>query len=467
MNKKWIHSEKIRALIAVAAFALVIALIAMVVSPASLHFDLTDSHIVTIPEEALSSLSAVSEPVSLYLIKSEESDTVWLDELVGRYAAANDNITSEVIDSSSSRVSKFSALLSGQDLTKDCILVVSEKRSVVLPNGDLFSYEYDPTAYYYLGVVNYTSAELTAQDALCRAIDYVTRDDMPVLYCLDGHGESGWDSTLNELCLRLGIALETLNLKAGDPVPDDAAAVFLCNPASPVSEETAAALLDYLKDGGDMLLMTNYGTDFSNLESLVEYYGMARRNCFVLEDDTSYLYNPSYQYSLVPEIRKSAYTDSLIAENRRVVLPASEAIVRSDVHRAGLTTQPILVTSDHAYIKADPNAIATLSREEEDESGRFLLGMAATEDDTHLVWISSASVLSEGAEMSTNGGNSALIASILNQMFDFPAQPEAIPSVSILETPVSIPNAPAIIALIALPLICLIVGVILHRRRAR
>ena len=62
------------------------------------------------------------------------------------------------------------------------------------------------------------------------------------------------------------------------------------------------------------------------------------------------------------------------------------------------------------------------------------------------------------------GGNDALIESALSQMFAFPDRAEALPSVSLLTEPTALPTLPAILALLALPLICLIVGLIRRRR---
>ena len=49
-------------------------------------------------------------------------------------------------------------------------------------------------------------------------------------------------------------------------------------------------------------------------------------------------------------------------------------------------------------------------------------------------------------------------------MFAFPEKAEALPSVSLLTEPTALPVLPAILALLALPLICLIVGLIRRRR---
>ena len=295
--------------------------------------------------------------------------------------------------------------------------------------------------------------------------NYVTRDDMPVFYALTGHGESGWDGALNRVCFDNNIAFEKLTLAPGEAIPADAAAVMVCGPTAPVGDETCAALLDYLKAGGNVLLMTNYTTDFTGLDAVVDYYGMARRKGLVLDNDTKHVYSSDYKYFLKPEMRESAVTSALIEGKQTVLMPVSEAIVRSDVRRAGLNAQPILTSSDQGYLKANTDAISTLDQEIEDETGRFILGMAAREGDTRLVWLASITMFAETNDSASEGGNSALLAEILKDMFDFPAAGEPLPAANLLAMPTELPLVPAIVCLAALPVICLAVGLFLRRRR--
>ena len=460
--------SKLRPLIVVIALALVVLINALIGDLGGLHFDLTPRKAATPVAEAMDVVNAVNEPVELYIVETDDTRNVWLDELLDRFAAANGKITLESVDPSSARLETVQALADGETLADGSILVRSEKRSVALDSDDLFSYEIDQMTYYYSNgeVINYTSADFTAQDALCRALTYVTRDDMPVLYVLSGHGENGWDGALNAICFRNNIALETLTLAPGEAVPVDAAAVLLCNPASPVGEETVDALMDYLKNGGDMLLLTSYNTDFTGLDRLVGYYGMARRAGLVVDNDTSHVYSSDYKYYLKPDLREHDITAPLIEAKQRVIMPVTEAITRSDVRRAGLNAQPLLMTSAKAYLKTNTDAVSTLDQEEGDIPGQFIVGMAAAEGDTRLVWLSCATFIAAGVSGASGGGNDALIESAFRQMFDFPAQAEALPAVSLITEPLSLPMVPALIALIALPLICLLIGLIRRRKYA-
>lgn len=465
---KKLFSEKLRPLTVVLALALTILINVLVGGLKGLHIDLTKQQASTLTAGAVETVRAIKEPVQVYLIESDDTRNIWLEELASRFDAANPLVTAEIVDASGSRMTALSALAGGQELAAGSVLVASDRRSVVLESSDLFSYEIDQAAYYYSNgeVINYTSAEFTAQDAICRALTYVTRDDMPVLYVLSGHGENGWDSALNAICFRNSIALETLALSAGQSVPEDAAAVLLCNPASPVGEDTVDALLSYLQNGGDMLLLTSYNTDFTGLDRLVEYYGMARKTGLVLDDDARHVYSSDYKYYLKPDLRENDVTAPLIAAKQSVIMPVTEAIVRSDVRRAGLNAQPLLMTSDRAYLKVNTEAVTTLDQEEGDIPGQFILGMAAVEGDTRLTWLSCATFIAAGVSGASSGGNDALVESILGQMFDFPAKAETLPSVDLITEPTSLPVAPALIALIALPLICLAIGLIRRRKFA-
>ncbi|MBQ8953491.1 MAG: Gldg family protein [Clostridia bacterium] len=464
--KKLLRSEKLRPVILLIALALVIALNCAVSGLGGLHVDLSARRAATPSQEALAVARGVSEPVAVYLMESESGRNVWLDEIAARLAAASKNVTVETVDPASARVESLAPLANGQELAEGSVLVASGKRSVLLTADDLFSYEYDQSAYYYYGVISYTRADFTAQDALCRAFRYVTRDDMPVLYLLNGHGESGWDGALNSLCFRNSIALEDLTLSPGQAVPEDAAAVLVCGPTSPVGEETAEALLSYLQAGGDVLLMTNYTTDFTGLDRVTEYYGMTRKTGLVLDNDASHVYGADYKYFLRPDLRASAVTDPLIEAGQSVLVPVAEAIVRSDVRRAGLNAQPILITSGQGYMKTNTEAIATLDQESQDETGTFIVGMAAVEGDTHLTWLASIAMIATTNDAASNGGNEALAAAALRQMFDFPEPAAAIPATDLITEPASIPQVPALILLVALPLICLIIGLVLRRRHS-
>ena len=460
--KKLIRSEKLRPAILVAVLALIVALNAAAGSLG--HIDLSSSRAATLSGEALAAVRALNEPVEVYMIESDGHRDVWLDEIVDRMAKANANLTVEIVAPDSPRLETLAAL-TDQTLAEGNVLVASGKRSVVLTASELYDYEYDQSAYYYYGVVSYTRADFTAQDALCRAFKYVTRDDLPVLYALTGHGESGWDGALNSVCFDNNIAFEPLTLAPGEAIPEDAAAVMVCGPTSPVGAETATALLDYLKSGGDVLLLTNYTTDFTGLDAVVDHYGMARKAGLVLDSDAKNVYSADYKYFLKPELRESGVTNALIEAKQRPIVPVAEAIVRSDVRRAGLNARPILTTSEQGYMKLNTDAIATLEQEPADETGRFILGMDATDGDTRLVWIGAISMFAETNDAASNGANSALAVEILKSMIDCPPADEPLPAANLLAMPAELPMVPALICLAALPLICLVVGLVLRRRR--
>jgi hypothetical protein len=87
-------------------------------------------------------------------------------------------------------------------------------------------------------------------------------------------------------------------------VPDDADCVFVYSPQSDISEDEKNILMEYLKAGGSMMLITDVsksGTAFTNLDALMEYYGVTAVNGIVVEGDQDH-YVYSRPYYLLPDL---------------------------------------------------------------------------------------------------------------------------------------------------------------------
>ena len=167
------------------------------------------------------------------------------------------------------------------------------------------------------------------------------------------------------LCFDNNIELKTLALEPGEAIPQDAAAVMLDCPTAPVGQDICAALMDYLKSGGDLLLLTNYTADFTGLDEIVGYYGMARKTGVQLYDEL-----PAYR-----ALRAELERDMTPMPGARAVLEAlSQRGVTHDVvtHRGASTRavlartglwgffRAILTAEDGFPRKPDPAAIVHL-----------------------------------------------------------------------------------------------------------
>ena len=95
------------------------------------------------------------------------------------------------------------------------------------------------------------------------------------------------------------IVLKDLSLRNVEYIPDDADAILICNPTADISGADKNKLENYLRNGGNMLLITSQSSKgaFTNLESLMSYYGVKANPGIVVETTQKYYTwgDPTYQ----------------------------------------------------------------------------------------------------------------------------------------------------------------------------
>ena len=446
--------------------ALIVGLILSgVIAGLYLRSDMTANKAVTLNPALTDVIQSMDKDVTVSALYTRKTENSYLTGVLAQLSRIAKNVTVEQIDPSSGQAATLAAKTGGAELADGSVVVSCGNKTVALTTEDLYSYEFDQNAYMYYGQMVYTSAEFTAQEALRKAIRYVTRDDMPVVYALTGHGENAESSTLRDICFDLNLAFETVTLSDGAPVPENAVCLVVSGPTAPVGDAACVAIRDYLEDGGDMIFLSNYTSDISGIDAVMAEYGMAAVNGVTFDNDTKKLLSADYKYYLKPELVASPVTQSLIDAKQNVILALTEPLIRSDVRRTGLNAVPLFFTSDNAYMKPGDAQIATLDQEENDVTGRFTLGMWAEENDTRILWVGSLSPIDASANTASAGANSALITEALAHMTALPAAEEKIPGANLLTPVTDISLVPALIAIIAIPLILLCAGLIIRKKR--
>lgn len=465
MNKL-LRSETGRALIALIALALTVALCALM---PTLRLDWTSGRLVTPDDRALSLIQSLQTDVRIYQITDDPEQDLWLTELLRRYDAAGSRLTVETVSPTSARLAALSAYANGETLAEGSVLIQSDKRGATLSQEDMYDVDYDMMAYYYYGQTIPTRMDYVAQTALYNAINYVSRDDMPIAYLLTGHGETGLDGALYATLRLNNIDLQTLDLSHAAELPENADLLILSGVRTALSAQECSLIEAYLENGGHLLLMTDYQSDLTGLSDLTAHYGMAQKPGVLLDNDTNYLYSADYKHFLKPTVLSTDYTASLSELSAAVVIPTASALTHSSVRRAGLNAVSLFKTSDQAYVKANTAQLTTLDQEDADETGLFTVGMAATDAATgaRLVWIPSTGLFGETAIQVSGGANTLLLQDLLSALTT-PTQGETLTAPSLMSDGVSLPTVPALIALLALPLAlaALALSTLLRRGRA-
>ncbi len=380
--------------------------------PASwIKLDLTEESYYSIGEETKKILDSVDEDVRLYLIaESGKEDTKTL-ELLGRYADANSHITLKVIDPAVQP--NFTSKYTDTAPSSNSIIVESDKRSSVLDaksltlyvtdSGNMTEDEYNQASnsYQMYGQsLSYSDIVFQGELKITGAIDYVTKGDIPVIYTLEGHGETAIADDVKGNIEDENYKFDSLNLLTAGSIPDDCSVLFIGSPTNDIDETEVEAIKAYIKAGGGVILGTYvqyYSAEtMPNLTALCEYMGMTPVAGIVIESSQDNY--ATYPYYLVPELGSTGPVGKLTDTKVNIVMPLSHAITTTDSSDA--TVNALLSTSSSAYIK--PADAQSIEKTDGDQSGIFNVAMVSelTGDDGNtsgrMAWFATPGAFEKG-----------------------------------------------------------------------
>lgn len=398
---------------AVIAIAIAVNYLAGELPSTVTKIDMSNSDIFTVSEQTEKIVKNVNQDVTVYLIAVSGQEDMRITEVLGRYKALNDKI--KVVYKDPGLYPNFTGNYTSDTLSANSIIVESALRSKVIPYEDIYVTDY--SSYYTTGSA---TTSFHAENAITGAINYVTTEDLPILYTLTGHGEATIGTSLQESVDNENIQVKSLSLLETESVPEDCDCLLINGPTGDISEKEAEAIKAYLEAGGSMLLFTDFtDTPLSNLFGLMENYGVHGENNFVCEGSQNNYY--MYPYYLLPEQSSHEITDPLINGKYYILQPIAHGITLQDSYRSTLSITGLLKTTDSAYAKTNAKA-TTLEKESGDLTGPFYTGVAIAEafDDkeTKIVWFSSSSLLDENINQMVSGANYNLVLNSLGWMCD-------------------------------------------------
>lgn len=459
----------------VMATALVIAIAIMVnlfvgTLPKSLtQFDTTANDLFTLSQQSLTLSAGLEEDVTIYWIVRSGQEQSYLEGLLEQYKAAGDHI--RVIKKDPDVYPTFPDSYTSS-YTENSLIVTCGDRYRYVDYNDIFVMDY--SSYYYYGT---TSWSFDGESQITSAIDYVTRADLPKVYLLTGHGEASLSSTFSTAMNDANIQSQELSLLTQEGVPADADALLMVTPQSDISENEAQKLQEYLGNGGNLLLITDppQNGKLTNLENLLEAYGVTAQEGIVVEGDQDY-YVWGTPYYLLPEIGSHTVTSPLTSNGYRVVLPISQGLTVSDDLPETVTVTKLLTTSDSAFSKVAGYDLTTYEKEEGDIDGPFALAVAISQeiDDnitSQIFWFSSGALVDDSSNSMSSGGNQDLFLNTLNYLCGSGESSISIHAKSLdqeyLTLDSSTASALTTLVLAVIPAGCLALGIFIWVRRKR
>ena len=414
INKKILKNGSYSVILSV-IFVVIIVVVNLIVDafPSTYtEIDVSDQQLFSIGDQTKDFLKELDKDVTIYQIAQSGSEDEVVSKLLQKYEEASDHIKVEKKDPVVNP--KFTSEYTDEEVSSNSLIVVCEDRSKVVDYNNIYESSIDYNTY------SYTTSGFDGEGQITSAISYVTSDNLPVLYTLDGHGEKSLDSTLQEDIEKANMEIKSLNLLTEESVPEDADCLMINSPSTDISEDERDAIIEYLENGGKAMIFSDYTEgSMDNFDAVLENYGVERVDGIVIEGDAQH-YAMQMPYYLLPDVSSAEAVSDFSSQGYFVLAPYAQGIRQLDNVRDTLTIESLLTTSDEAYSKTDLNT-ETLEKTDEDIDGPFDIGVSITEevdDDktTQIVYYSTANLMDSQINQMVAGGNEQMITESLNWM---------------------------------------------------
>ena len=429
--------------------------------PASLtHQDISAAQLYSVTSNTKVVVNNLAEDVTIYwIVQSGEEDDV-IQNLLEKYDSLSDHITVE--KRNPDVYPTFAQQYTDQEVANNSLVVECGDKSRYIPLTDIYLGEINP----YTG--GYNATDFDGEGAITSAIDYVTSDEYPQVYLLEGHGEGELPSAFASQIEKENMQVQSLSLLQVDAIPEDAACLLIYAPQSDLSAEEKEMLADYVAGGGRLLVCAGAveGGMLENLYSLLADHGVAAQDGLVIDPDRAhYALSP---YQLMPEMNSSPLTDPLLEENYYAIFPLSIGLT---VETDSDAVTELLTTSAQSYSKAAGYALETYDWEEGDVEGPFAVAVSIEEEGGgQIVWFASDQFLADEYNALSSGANLDLAVNALSSLVG-ESDAMAIRSRSLRYNYLTIDSATAsllqVLMIGVFPLLFLGIGiyVVLRRRR--
>ena len=316
------------------------------------NIDVSSTKIYEISDTTTELLDSLEDDIDMTVLAVQDETDDRITTFLSRYGALSDHINIEWVDP----VLHPSALTE-YDASENTIVVSCEAtgKSTTVSFDDILVP--DMYSYYYYGSTSYT--EFNGEGSLTSAVNYVTSDVQKMIYQTTGHGEGTLSTTVTDLMDQNNYSLSELNLLMTTSIPEDCDLLLMY-------AETEM-LKNYLAEGGKVMILlgdTN-ATDLTNLESILEEYGIQAADGYIADPQRCYQGN---YYYIFPELSLSGdMADGISSE--MVLLTNTHGMTLTDPARDTITTTGFMSSSDGAYAVT----------ETDQEQGSFTLGAVAEE----------------------------------------------------------------------------------------
>lgn len=450
----------------ISAIVVIIVLVAnLIISKVDLKVDLSTHNMYTLSDETKQMISNLKDDITIYYMTETGSESPVIKKIAEKYDSLSNHIT--VVSKDPVLYPKFSAQYVEDKVTPDSFIVVNNS------TGRAKYIDYSEMLIQTLNTQTYEN-ETTGIDVegkITSAILYVTNPDIPVMYVVQGHGETEIGDVFKTSMDKQNVKVETISTLTQGSIPADCNILFINSPTADLSADETAMIKDYMTAGGNAIIALDYKAEgLTNFKSLLDYYGIEPINGIIFEGDTN-MHLPNNPHFLVPQILSHDITQHAIDKKVFVISAVASGLNISNTKRSSLTIDPLLSTSASAYSKVNINS-ATVSKEDGDINGPFYVGLLAT--DTYQNVTSHMAVYTSGLFFDDSAiekyGNGDILTGTVGYLSG-QATALSIPTKSLAQARLNVTQQQGIIwgavAIFIIPFLILVTGIIVTLKRRK
>lgn len=397
----------------------VVIILNLVVGKLGIQFDMTEDDLFSLSDQSIKIVKALDKEVNIYAIYETGGENVQFMEMLETYTTYSNKVKLQTIDPNLNPQLVNKYVKDNENISTGSIIVESGDRFKVLTQYDILEYDINYSTY------QYQVTGIALEPKVTAAIQYVTTDDLPIVYTLEGHEEYDISSLVGDYLDNDNYELKTLNLLTEQKVPEDASMLLITVPARDYSESETQILKDYLsKDGKAMFVLDLYTEKLPNFESILSAYGVKPQNLPVIEGSSNYCLqnNPLY---IIPTLESNEITAPITESKMNMVVPMTQAIEILSEKSADTEITPLVKTSSSSYAKGDINA-TSVEKEAGDIDGPFNLAVLVEEEwyndsttyFTQIIVISTSNILDSYIDAYSSGANMDFFMNCVNYLSD-------------------------------------------------
>lgn len=369
IKKKWLINTFSTILIVAVLIAAFIGLNLWVQQLNVPSIDVTKNKLYSLSDASKNEIKNIDEDVTIYLFGYDEGTSVV--DLAKQYTSVNPRIKCEV-----TTVADRPELKETYGLTSDtqAIVVQAKERNKAISPYELYSYDSTSS----------DSVDLTEQK-LTNAILDTTIDEKPVVYFMSGHGEYLPDNGMQMFATYLENevnTVKTIDIMSNGAVPEDCSVLIIASPTKDIAENEASILTDYINKGGKILWFSDpilTGTEFPNLQKVLDLFGITLSNGIVAETDASKMFMSSPNL-IIPTLNSSnKITKDLATDGGIMLLNSGKLNIAEDskLEELGIESENLVTSGSTSFFRTDTSKSLKVTSDD-DEKGPFTIGASMT-----------------------------------------------------------------------------------------